>query len=68
MRQYRRKRKVVRPVVIPPMPDDPVGALATWAAATLKVPPGHPLAGQPMGLPDFAVKFLRDGWGAMRVH
>ena len=22
--------------------DDPVGELATWAAATLVVPPGHP--------------------------
>ena len=43
---------------------DPVGELAAWAAATLKVPPGHPLAGQPMALPDFAEKFLRAGWGA----
>ena len=45
-------------------PADPVGELAAWAAATLKVPPGHPLAGQPMALPDFAEKFLRAGWGA----
>ena len=43
---------------------DPVGELATWAAATLKVPPGHPLAGQPMALPDFAEDFLRAGWDA----
>ena len=43
-------------------PADPVGELAAWATATLKVPPGHPLAGQPMVLPDFAEKFLRDGW------
>ena len=41
-----------------------VDELATWAAATLKVPVGHPLAGQPMALPDFAVDFLRDGWCA----
>lgn len=47
-----------------PSTADPVGDLATWAAATLKVPPGHPLAGQPMALPDFALDFLRAGWGA----
>ena len=64
MREWRRRRRPSAVVVIPPMPDDPVGALASWAAATLKVPPGHPLAGQPMALPDFAVDFLRDGWGA----
>ena len=45
-------------------PADPVGELAAWAAATLKVPPGHPLSGQPMALPDFAERFLRDGWTA----
>ena len=39
-----------------------VAELAEWAAATLIVPPGHPLAGEPMALPDFAVDFLRDGW------
>ena len=47
-----------------PAAADPVGELATWAAATLKVPPGHPAAGQAMALPDFALAFLRDGWGA----
>ena len=47
-----------------PAPADPVGDLAAWAAATLKVPPGHPLAGQAMALPDFAESFLRDGWDA----
>ena len=69
-RDYMRRRRAAKreaarsPVVVPPLPDDPVGALASWAAATLKVPPGHPLAGQPMALPEFAVSFLRDGWGA----
>ena len=43
---------------------DPVGELARWAASTLRVPPGHPLAGQPMALPDFAEDFLRAGWGS----
>ena len=39
---------------------DPAGAVAAWSAATLKVPPGHPLAGEPMKLPDYAVDWLRD--------
>ena len=43
---------------------DPVGELAAWAAATLRVPPGHPLAGKAMALPGFAEDFLRAGWGA----
>ena len=43
---------------------DPVGALASWAAETLIVPPGHPLSGQPMALPDFAVNWLTESWGA----
>ena len=47
-----------------PLSSDPVGELAAWAAATLRVPPGHPLAGQPMALPDFAESFLRAGWSA----
>ena len=43
---------------------DPVGALASWAAETLRVPPGHPRAGQPMALPPFAVAWLRASWDA----
>ena len=71
-RQRRRRAKLktakaMTPVVALPvaaLPDDPVGELAAWAAASLKVPPGHPLAGGPMKLPDFAVDFLRDGFTA----
>ena len=67
MRQYMAKRRAAKasPVVsaVHP-PADPVAALEAWAASTLKVPPGHPLAGQPMALPPFAVEFLRAGWGA----
>ena len=55
---------VTTPPVAPVVLSDPVGDLATWAAATLRVPPGHPLAGQPMALPPFAVDFLRNGWDA----
>ena len=46
------------------MPDDPVGELAGWSRDVLKVPAGHPRAGEPMELPGFAVDFLRAGWGA----
>ena len=68
-RRYRARQRAAKPkapvVVLPgPAPGDPVGELASWAAATLKVPPGHPLAGQPMALPAFAEDFLRAGWGA----
>ena len=42
----------------------PVGteasAVAEWAAAVLKVPPGHPKAGEPMVLPDYGLAFLCD--------
>ena len=41
---------------------DPVGELATWAANTLIIPSGHPLAGGPMELPDFAESWLRESW------
>ena len=43
---------------------DPVGVLATWAAETLIVPPGHPRSGEPMALPDFAVAWLSEAWDA----
>ena len=43
---------------------DPVGALATWARQKLIVPAGHPLAGRPMVLADYAVSWLRDSWDA----
>jgi len=51
-----------RPDPIPP--DEPVAALAAWSTECLKVPPGHPSAGQPMTLPPFAIDVLRAGWDA----
>ena len=68
-RRYRERQRAAKskaPVlVLPgPAPADPVGELARWAAATLVVPPGHPLAGQAMALPGFAEDFLRAGWSA----
>ena len=42
-------------------PDAELAALvAAWSCGVLVVPPGHPLAGQPMELPEFGVRFLRD--------
>ena len=39
---------------------DLAGLVAAWSREALFVPPGHPLAGQPMELPEFGVRFLRD--------
>ena len=39
---------------------DPAGAIAEWSEAVLKVPPGHPRAGEPMTLPPYAVSWLRE--------
>ena len=66
MREYRRKEKLERALTAPDPVNhaDPVGALTEWSRDKLFVPAGHPLAGQPMELPDFAADFLRDGWTA----
>ena len=63
-RRKRARDKLVTPPAapLPPETDDPAGALAEWARATLRVPAGHELAGEPMALPDFAVRFLRDAF------
>ena len=68
-RQRRRRARLRAEAASTPAPPenavtDPVGALAAWSASTLRVPAGHPLAGEPMTLPPFAVSFLRAGWGA----
>ena len=62
----RRKRKNDKdnavPVALPAPGDtgDPVTDLCKWAREVLKVPAGHPLAGEPMGVPEFGERFLRD--------
>lgn len=67
MRRYRQRQKQKKAssnVIQLPVPADPVGELARWAREVLRVPPGHPAAGQPMELPAYIERFLRDGWGA----
>ena len=59
-RRARVTAKAGKPVAIPPWPSDPAGVLARWSREVLKVPPGHPKAGGPLTLPDFAVDWLRD--------
>ena len=44
----------------PDTPSDPAALVASWSREALLVPPGHPLAGEPMELPEFGVRFLRD--------
>ena len=66
-RRYRarqREAKRLATVLAFPVPSDPVGELVAWSRDVLKVPVGHPLAGEPMTLPAFAVDFLRAGWNA----
>ncbi len=65
MRRLRARRKAERDASIAvfeqtPFPDEPADALADWSRTTLKVPPGHPRAGEPLALPAFGVEFLRD--------
>ena len=73
LRAYRARRKAeaayrldapTPPVVAVVDHADPVGALAEWSRTTLIVPPGHPRAGEPMALADFAVNWLMASWDA----
>lgn len=66
-REYMRRRRAAArtakaraKIASMPMPTDPAAALARWSRQVLKVPPGHPLAGGAMALPDYGVDFLRD--------
>ena len=66
-RDAMRRARAAKKATAAPLPvasSDPIGALSQWAKETLIVPPGHPLAGQPMTLPDYMRDFLQDGWGA----
>ena len=63
MRRHRaaqKDRATVKPRKIPASPSAQVKILSDWAAKSLVVPPGHPLAGKPMALPPFFTAFLLD--------
>ena len=63
MRDYRAKKKELSapPLLkLGPFPENPAAAFADWCASKLKVPPGHPRAGEPFVLPDYGVAFIRD--------
>ena len=64
MRSWREKKRKAKALTAPDPVTlaDPVAALSTWSKENLLVPVGHPLAGEPMTLPDFAADFLRVGW------
>ena len=57
-----RRRLASTPPETPPdvLPADAADLLAAWCAERLIVPPGHPLAGQPMTLPEYVRGFLGD--------
>ena len=65
MRRLRATRKAEREAtasltVETIMVDDPGKTIADWSKRCLVVPPGHPLAGENMELPDFMTSFLSD--------
>ena len=43
----------------PPLGDD-ARAVVTWAAASLRIPPGHPAAGRPFTLTDWQIAIVDD--------
>ena len=53
-------KRAAIPAVLAPWPDDPAGELARWSRDVLKVPAGHPRAGEPLELPGYGVEFIRD--------
>ena len=67
-RRFRERRRnearllALTPPQAPPdvLPADAADSLAAWCSERLIVPPGHPLAGQPMALPDYVRAFLAD--------
>ena len=45
---------------LPKTPTDKAAAICEWAAAKLKVPPGHPKEGGPLVIPPYGAALLRD--------
>ena len=66
-RRYRARQRAAKlsaQVLAFPVPADPVGELVAWSRDVLKVPAGHPLAGDPMELPEYFASFFRESWTA----
>ena len=65
-RARRKKERIVNDVQKinlhrnPDPPELPAAAVAEWARDKLVVPPGHPLEGRPLVIPDYGVLFLED--------
>ena len=59
-----RRRSLLQNVINSTCPTIRSGPWPNGLQATLIVPPGHPLAGQPMALPEFGRAFLADSFGA----
>ena len=49
-----------------PEAEDPASALFAWCRDKLKVPPGHPRAGQPFVIPEFGKHFSETCWTLRR--
>ena len=61
-RREEKRAAALTPPETPPdvLPVDAADLLAAWCAKRLIVPPGHPLAGQPMVMPEYVRGFLAD--------
>ena len=60
-RQEKRAAALIPPETPPDvLPADAADLLADWCKERLIVPPGHPLAGQPMVMPEYVRAFLAD--------
>ena len=59
-RREEKRAAALTPPETPPdvLPVDAADLLAAWCAERLIVPPGHPLAGQPMVMPEYVKRFL----------
>ena len=63
MRAKRAASKLAGQTAAKPLPETPsdlADAICEWAAANLKVPPGHPKEGEPLVIPEYGRLFLRD--------
>ena len=64
VRRSHKKRRAAAVVsarlTAPDWPSDPAAAVVEWARDSLRIPHGHPRAGQPFELPDYLADVIRD--------